>query len=85
MGVSREVVEGALSGLDEEALAYRAASEMLRRLGQADRGTFRKKLAASLRRRGFDVGATRVAIERLCRELPDSVDSHVDARSKHEQ
>ena len=79
MGVSREVVEGALNGLDEEAMAYRAASEMLRRLGQADRGILRKKLAASLRRRGFDAGVARGAIERLWEELPDPADSHVGA------
>ena len=78
MGVSREVVDEALEGLDEEEGAYLAASRMVRRLDQADYGTFRKKLAAYLRRRGFSHEAVGRTIQRLWQELSDSAYGHIE-------
>ena len=73
MGVSREVADDALEGLDEDENAYRAARGISRRLGQSDYDAFRKKLVPYLRRRGFGPEATRGAVRRLWSELSDTV------------
>lgn len=84
MGVSRDVAENALQGLDEEGAAYRAARMVRRRLGREDYGTFRKRLAAYLGRRGFGPNTVRGTVERVWRELADPADSHIEGNSdKH--
>ena len=84
MGVSREVADDALEGLDEDESAYRAASgisrrlaEESRRLGQSDYDTFQKKLVPYLRRRGFGPETTKGAVRRLWSELSDTVHGDV--------
>ena len=82
MGVSREVAEEALDGVDEGENAYRAASRVLRRLGQLDYDTFRKKLAAHLRRQGFSPETVRVTVRRLWQELSaDPAYGHKDGHA----
>lgn len=85
MGVSREVVEEALNGLDEEENAYRASCGFLRRLGGADYGTFRRKLVAYLHRRGFGSEAVKCTVQRLWQELSDPAYSHIGAEGHGEQ
>lgn len=85
LGVSGEVIEGALEGLDEEENAYRAASGTLRRLRTADRETFGNKLGGYLRRRGFRGETVRRTVERLWSELSDSVNSDVESNSQRDK
>ena len=84
-GVAREVVEDALDGMDEDKNAWRAACGTLGRLGQADYDTFRKKLVAYLRRRGFGAGTIMGTVERLWRELSHSAYRHEERRAHNEQ
>ena len=67
-GVDPEVVAAALDGVDEEAAAYAAARKSAARLGRSDRGEFRGKLAAALRRRGFSYEVTERTVNRLWQE-----------------
>ena len=81
MGVSREVVEEALTGLDEDENAYRAASKLSRRLDNISNDNFRNKLNAYLRRRGFSSEAIKRTIERCWRELSDPAYGHIQGDS----
>ena len=85
MGVSREVAEEALEGLDEEEAAHRAGTGLLRRLGRTEYGAFREKLAAHLRQRGFGAETIRRTVERLWEELSDPVYGDKDAEGHDEQ
>ena len=85
MGVSREVVDQSLEGLDEEEAAYHAAKGLVRRTTQPDYPTFRKKLFAHLRRRGFGGEAIRATIQRMWQELPDPADSQIEGTAPPEQ
>jgi len=84
-GVPREVVEEALGELDEDEGAYRAASRVLKRLGGLDQWTFRRKLVAHLRRRGFDLGTVNRTVQRLLQELSDPVHGGIDGDGHHDQ
>ena len=55
-GVAEEVIEEALDGLDEEKLAYQAASKQVRKYRDLEWEAFRKKLSGYLARRGFNYG-----------------------------
>jgi regulatory protein len=85
MGVSREVAEEALEGLDEEGAAHRAGKAMLRRLGRTEYDVFREKLAAHLHQRGFGAETIRKTVRRLWEELSDPLYSHEDAKGHDEQ
>lgn len=76
LGVHREVVEGALTGFDAPANAYRAAQPTAARLIGGSFQQFRKKLWGYLRRRGFDSEVTAQTINRLWRELTDTLHGH---------
>lgn len=52
-GLDDETVHSAVSGVDEEALAYEAAQKRLGRLKGLEWNDFRKKLSEFLARRGF--------------------------------
>ena len=84
MGVSREVVEEALEGLDEDEGAYRAACGMLRRLRQTEYDPFRKKLGAYLRRRGFGPETVSRTVRRVWQELSDPAYGHKEASNYNE-
>ena len=84
-GVAREVVEDALEGMDEDKNAWHAAYGTLGRLGEANYDTFRIKLAAYLRRRGFGAETIRGTVQRLWRELSDSADRHEERSAHNEQ
>lgn len=69
-GVSREVAEAAVAGLDEEALAAQAAARALKRLTRASASPpdVRRRLWSYLRRRGFSGETIRHTVERALRE-----------------
>ena len=85
MGVSKDVVEEALDGLDEEESAYRAGGRTLGRLRRLDYYTFRKRMFAYLRRRGFGGEVVSRTILRLWGELSDPPESHKDGYTQAEQ
>ena len=84
-GVSREVAEEALWGLDEEEGAYQAGKRVVRRLCEADYATFRKVLGAHLGRRSFRRGAIDAAVKRLWNELSDPVYGYEEGGDQYEQ
>lgn len=67
-GVAEETIALALSGLDEEDSAYRAAAKLARRCASLDYGEFRRKVGSLLRRRGFGWETARRAVDHLWRE-----------------
>ena len=67
-GVSREVVEEAVAGLDDDATAYRAGKGRLPSLRGLDYVTFRRRLEGYLKRRGFGASVTGRTVNRLWRE-----------------
>ena len=67
-GVSREVAEEAVVGLDEEDSAYRAGLRRLRRLRDLEWATFLRRLGDYLRGRGFSITLTHRIVERLWAE-----------------
>jgi len=58
-----------LDGIDDEESAYRAAQKRGRTLAKEDYETFRRKLGAFLRRRGFSYEVVSRTTERLWQEL----------------
>ncbi|MEA3460026.1 MAG: RecX family transcriptional regulator, partial [Chloroflexota bacterium] len=74
-GVSDEIIAKALEDLDEEESAYRAAGHRAHRLLNLDYKSFRRRLGAYLRRRGFSYEVARNASERLWRELGTADDA----------
>jgi SOS response regulatory protein OraA/RecX len=66
-GVHRElaesVVEELLAGTDQQAEADRLAKDRLRKMASVPEEKARQRVAAALRRRGFDAETTRAAID----------------------
>lgn len=73
-GVAAETIDAALSALDVDDAAYRAATGWSHRFRGNTRQVFRRKLSALLRRRGFDGETVNDVIRRLQQELDDSKD-----------
>lgn len=67
-GVSDQVIEQALQGIDERDSAYRAAWGRAQRLARFDRQTFYRRLGGFLQRRGFAYDIVKETVERLWRE-----------------
>lgn len=74
-GVSNRAIDSALSDLDEQDAAYRAAQAKVRRYAQADEKTFRKRLGGYLSRRGFSYGIVREVLDRLWEEIDTQTNS----------
>ncbi|MGD8465406.1 MAG: RecX family transcriptional regulator [Anaerolineae bacterium] len=68
-GVSAQVIEQALDGMDVVGSAHRAAEKKVRQLRNVDEQTFRRKLMDYLARRGFDYAVAREVTDRHWREL----------------
>lgn len=68
-GVAESVIGEALDALDENELAYRAATGNVRRLRGRTKREFRTKMSAFLQRRGFSYSTTHDAVMRLEEEL----------------
>jgi len=67
-GVDAETVAEATSGIDDELGAYRAAKRKAGSLAGLDYPSFRKRLGAFLRQRGFAYGLINLTIERVWQE-----------------
>ena len=67
-GVARDIADEAVRGMDDVDSAYRAGLKLARRLAQADLSTYRRRLWAYLRRRGFGESVVRSTIGRLWEE-----------------
>ena len=76
-GLDDETVHSAVSGVDEEALAYEAAQKRLGRLKSLEWNEFRKKLSEFLARRGFSYSVIAPIVTRLWSEV------HMDDQAKN--
>lgn len=76
-GLDDETVHSAVSGVDEEALAYEAAQKRLGRLKGLEWNEFRKKLSEFLARRGFPYSVIAPIVTRLWSE------THTDDQAKN--
>lgn len=68
-GIDPELIDEVLDGIDDEESAYRAAQKRGHTLAKEDYETFRRKLSAFLRRRGFSYEVVNRTTERLWQEL----------------
>ncbi len=68
-GIDRELIDEVLDGIDDEESAYRAAQKRVHTLAKEDYETFKRKLGAFLRRRGFSYEVVNHTTERLWQEL----------------
>ncbi len=67
-GVTNDIIEEALSDLDETAAARKAAQKKVSRWQHLDREQFQKKLGGFLQRRGFHYGIVRQIIDEMWEE-----------------
>ncbi|MBI4338727.1 MAG: regulatory protein RecX [Chloroflexi bacterium] len=67
-GVSREVADAAVQGMDDAENAYRAAQRHLKAMAGLDYPAFHRRLAAYLRRRGFPPDVVRHTVGRVWEE-----------------
>ncbi len=67
-GVDDEAIAQAVTGLDEDALAYQAAVKYSRRLDGLDWQAFRRKLIGFLSRRGFNYEVSAPVVRRVWEE-----------------
>jgi regulatory protein len=67
-GVPDDAVQSALADVDEDALAYQAASKRARRLASLDWNDFRTKLSEYLARRGFSYSVVAPVVSRVWTE-----------------
>ena len=67
-GIPDEAVNTALTGVDEEALAYEAAVKRARRFESLDWNEFRVKLSEFLARRGFSYSVVAPVVSRVWNE-----------------
>ena len=67
-GVDAETIAEASAGVDDELGAYRAAQRKARSLAGLDYSSFRKRLGAFLKRRGFDYELVNCTIDRVWQE-----------------
>ena len=87
-GVSTEVIDEALSGMDEEDNAYRAGQKMARRLWEkkCSPEDFRRLMRAHLERRGFAYSLLGGTVSRLWQELSaDPLDGEEDPEGDEEE
>ena len=77
-GLDDETVHSAVSGVDENALAYEAAQKRLGRLKGLEWNDFRKKLSEFLARRGFPYSVISPIVTRIWSE------THTDDNQLHE-
>lgn len=75
-GLDDETVHSAISGVDENALAYEAAQKRLGRLNGLEWNEFRKKLSEFLARRGFPYSVIAPIVKNLWDE------THADDQAK---
>ncbi len=76
-GLDDEIIETALSGLDEAELAYQAALKYQRKLQGMPKPDFRRKLAGFLARRGFGYDDIEPVLERVWQETMRIEDNNI--------
>ena len=67
-GVSPDVADGVVMGMDDVSMAYRAGLTRVRRLWVVEYETFVRRLGQYLARRGFGSGVVRYTVARLWQE-----------------
>jgi regulatory protein len=67
-GVDPDIIDDALDGINDDENAYRAAQKRMPALVKEDYETFRRKMGAFLRRRGFSYEVVKRTTERLWQE-----------------
>ena len=67
-GVSTEIIEQTLDGMDDDDAAYRAGMRKAGSLAKEDYESFRRKLGGYLQRRGFNYGVIEHALKRVWQE-----------------
>lgn len=68
LGVSPQVIESSLEGIDENELAYQAGLKQVRKYQRLDWQNFRQKMIAFLARRGFSYEVSNPVAARLWTE-----------------
>jgi regulatory protein len=68
-GLQTDIIEAAVSEIDEKENAYQAALSRARRLGALEYNPFRLKLGQYLGRRGFNYGIIKEITDRVWNEL----------------
>jgi regulatory protein len=76
-GVAPEIVDQAIEGLDEEAVARRVARAGAHRYRDLARRDFQRKLGAYLARRGFSYGVIKPLVEELSQDINSGQQSEV--------
>tara|TARA_B100000315_G_scaffold224366_1_gene229841 strand:- start:756 stop:1343 length:588 start_codon:yes stop_codon:yes gene_type:complete len=70
-GVAGDIIERAVSTIDDGDSAYRAATNRAHRLPLSDYESFHRRLGDYLKRRGFGYGVIKEVTERLWQEIGD--------------
>ena len=78
-GLNNEAIQASLSEVDEEALAYEAASKRATRFKGQEWSEFRKKLSEFLARRGFSYSTIAPIVSRIWNEM------HADAQQYEDE
>lgn len=71
-GVAADDIEKAVSSIDDESSAYRAALSRVRGMRWEDRQQFRRKLGGYLERRGFGYGVIETTLKKVWSELANT-------------
>lgn len=71
-GVSREIIDEKVDGIDEDAAAYRAGHQRADRWANVGKDQFRQKMNRFLQRRGFNYNVIAPATEKLWLEVANS-------------
>jgi regulatory protein len=74
-GVARDVIERAVSSVDDQTNAYRAASDHVRSIRWSDRDQFRRRMGGYLQRRGFAYSTIESTLARVWKEVQSEADS----------
>lgn len=84
-GIANEIVESAVSDVDEDAAALRVAEARAGRLSHLDRQTFRQRLYGYLQRRGFSHDVCRDVCRRVTEHLWEQVATeHADSEGERD-
>jgi regulatory protein len=68
-GIHEEIIDSVTSNIDEDHLAYQAATKQARKYQQLEWQEFRKKMYGFLARRGFDYGIISTIVQKTWEEL----------------
>lgn len=79
-GVANEDIDAALEGLDQEEIALKAASKMVRRWKELSAEDFRARLNTYLSRRGFDYQILPDVVARIERDRAGNRDESEDVK-----